>query len=147
MSETRGVPLRLIWLRRLNQSSQWYDSDAHKNFVLAFRFYTLKIATCLKITIKTIWGVSVISVWRVNWRPSHITANSGSSVSIISVSAEHFATHSYRSRFDGFGARILGIPYRTYSTVALIKNLIDTTAKKLILFFYLLNVYCRLKFL
>ena len=28
MSETRGLLLRLIWLRRLNQSLQWYDWDA-----------------------------------------------------------------------------------------------------------------------
>ena len=37
-------------------------TETPKKFVLAFRFYTLDTATRLKITIKKIWGVSVISV-------------------------------------------------------------------------------------
>ena len=71
-------------------------------------------------------GVSVISVQvraelsqsyqcqRWVSRLSHIGPNSGSSVSIISVSTVNHASHSYRSRLDRFGAVINGIPYRIH---------------------------------
>ena len=85
MSETRGVPLRLIRLRHWNQSLLWYDRDVKltidshmteipwpklsriwlrrpKNFVLTFQFCTLETATRLKITMKKIWAIPVISV-------------------------------------------------------------------------------------
>ena len=47
----------------------------------------------------------------IHWRLSHITANSGSNVSIISVSTGDLSSHSYRSHLGHFDARIFKISF------------------------------------
>ena len=101
--------MRPIWVRRLNQSLQWYDRDAKliidtnmtetpwpklthlwlrrpKKIVFAFRFYTLETATRLKITTKKIG------------RLSHKCASLGQGVSVILVSMISLASQSYHCK-------------------------------------------------
>ena len=58
---------------------------------------------CVKLTLSTVSFVSQ------SYDMTHITANSNSSVSMVSIT-RHLASQSYRSQFDWFGAVILVIP-------------------------------------
>ena len=99
MSETLEPEFAVIRLRRLDPILHRYDWDA-PNFFDRY-FWVCRSLKCVesKSKNKIFFG-----------RLSHITANSGSSVSIISVSAVHLASHSYRSHLAHFDAVILGIP-------------------------------------
>ena len=74
--------LRNLWPKnadadslRLNQSLHRYDWDAQKNFVLAFRFYTLETSTHSKITIKKIGASQSYLCKFGSRRLSHISVN------------------------------------------------------------------------
>ena len=75
MTETLNLSLTLIWLRRLDPNLHIYDWDAPKNFVFAFRFYTLETATRLKITTKKIGASQSYLCKFGSRRLSHISVN------------------------------------------------------------------------
>jgi len=96
MSETRGVPLRLIWLRRLNQSLHRYDWDAQK---ICSRFSILHTWYCdtLKNNDKKKIGVSqsyLCKFW--SRRLSHISVNGRLGIPVISLQTLVQASQSYQ---------------------------------------------------
>ena len=110
MIETLQPEFAVIWLRRLDPNLHKYDWDA-TNFlvvILSVSQSQLETLKCVesKSENKTFWASQSYLCKFGSRRLSHITANSGSSVSIIPVAAVHLASHSYPSHFGHFDAVI-----------------------------------------
>ena len=112
MSETRGLLLKLIWVRRLKQSCKthrwhWYDWDTSTQTCTDILRPPKKSSLFFILTQSQ---VCKIKMQEQNFfgRLSHICASSGRGVSVISVSTVGFASQSYRSQLDRFGVVILG---------------------------------------
>ena len=110
MSETRGVLLRLIWVRRLNQISQWYDWDAKLTVDTDMTETPWpKLAQIWlrrpKIFLSLFLSVSQSQVCKIEKREqnffgclSHICARLGQGVSVILVSTVSLASQSYHCK-------------------------------------------------
>ena len=110
MSETRGVLLRLIWVRRLNQSLQWYDWDAKLTVdtnmtetpwpELAHIWLRRPKKFCFRFSILHTWDCDTHknNDQKILGRLSHICASSGQGVSVILVSTVSLASQSYHCK-------------------------------------------------
>ena len=87
MSETRGLLLKLMWVRHLDPNLHRYDWDAQKNFSSLFLILTQSQVCKIKMQEQNFFG-----------RLSHICASLGRGVAVISVSTLSFASQSYRSK-------------------------------------------------
>ena len=110
MSETRGLLLRLIWVRRLNQILQWYDWDA--KLTVDTNMTETPWPNLAQIWLrrpKIFWSlflsVSQSQVCRIEKREqnffgrlSHICATLGQGVSIILLSTVILAYQSYHCK-------------------------------------------------
>ena len=107
MSETRGVPLRLLWLRRLNQSLHRYDWDAQK--------------ICSRFSILHTWDCNTLknNDQKILGRLSHICASLGQGVSVILVSTVSLASQSYHCKL--WFKRLTYISLSSTSRVSLIQ--------------------------
>ena len=110
MNETRGLLLRLIWLRRLNQSLEWYEWDTKLTVDTDMTETPWpKLAQIwlrrLKFLSSLFLSVSQSQMCRIEkqakkifGRLSHICASLGQGVSVISVSNVSLVSHSYHSK-------------------------------------------------
>ena len=106
MTDTPSWPLTLKWLRRLDPNLHRYDWDAQK---------LTGFSRCPKInSLFDEIAARSKSLASQSYDMSHITVNSGSSVSIISALAVNLGSHSYRSHLDHFDPVIFSTPNKIY---------------------------------
>ena len=110
MSETRGLLLRLVWLRRLNQSLEWYEWDTKLTVdtdmtetpwpKLAQIWLRRPKKFCSRFSILHSYDCDTLqnNDQKFLGRLSHICASLGQGVSVISVSTVSFVSHSYHSK-------------------------------------------------
>ena len=110
MSETRGLLLRLIWLRHLNQSLHRYDWDTKLTIdtdmtetpwpKLAQIWLRRPKKFCSRLSILHSYDCDTLqnNDQKILGRLSHICASLGQGVSVISVSTVSFVSHSYHSK-------------------------------------------------
>ena len=118
MSKTRGLLMKLIWVRRKTHRWHWYDWDTSFPTCTDRTETPKKICSCLLI----LHTLDCVRIKNNNesffGRLSHMCASSGRSVSVISVSTVSFASHSYRSKF--WFKRLTHISFSSNHRVSLI---------------------------
>ena len=103
MLEPEFVPIWLIWVRRETPVDTDMTETTWPELTQIWLRHHKKISV-------QVWFKVSQSYQFQQWilRLTHIGPNSGSSVSIISISTVYHASHSYRSLLDRFGTIILG---------------------------------------